>query len=89
MENAIHNPCGRMRDHRRTGSPSTQCELGSRATNVVNTVTDSIASEITANIEIEGFTVKLPCSGQFEVRHKEGKMQPRPSEAVRSAGSFR
>jgi nucleoid DNA-binding protein len=45
---------------------------------VVNTVTDSIVAEITANIELDGFTLKLPRFGKFEVRHKQGKMRKIP-----------
>lgn len=36
---------------------------------VVNTVTDSIVAEISANIDIDGFTLKLPSFGKFKVRH--------------------
>ena len=54
--------------------------LGSNrcAKNVVNVVTDSIVGVLATNIETNGFTVKLPCFGKFEVRHKEGKMRRIP-----------
>ena len=48
------------------------------ANNVVNTVTDSIVAEIAENIEVNGFTLKLPSFGKFEVRHKQGKMRKIP-----------
>jgi nucleoid DNA-binding protein len=48
------------------------------ANNVVNVVTDNIVAVLAANIEISGFTLKLPCFGKFEVRHKQGKMRKIP-----------
>ena len=48
------------------------------ANNIVNVVTDSIVAVLAANIEVDGFTLKLPCFGKFEVRHKEGKMRRIP-----------
>jgi nucleoid DNA-binding protein len=48
------------------------------ADKIVNTVTDSIVAEITANIEVNGFTLKLPGFGKFEVRHRQGKMRRIP-----------
>jgi nucleoid DNA-binding protein len=48
------------------------------ANNVVNVVTDSIVAVLTASIEVDGFTLKLPSFGKFEVRHKQGKMRKIP-----------
>jgi len=48
------------------------------ANNVVDVVTDSILAALTANIEVDGFTLKLPCFGKFKVRHKQGKMRKIP-----------
>lgn len=48
------------------------------ANNLVNVVTDSIVAVLTANIEVDAFTLKLPCFGKFEVRHKQGKMRKIP-----------
>ena len=48
------------------------------ANNFVNVVTDSIVAVLTANIEVDGFTLKLPSFGKFEVRHKQGKMRKFP-----------
>ena len=48
------------------------------ADNIVNVVTDSILAVLTANIEVDGFTLKLPSFGKFEVRHKQGKMRKIP-----------
>lgn len=48
------------------------------ANNVVNTVLDATVGEITANINIDRFTLKLPRFGKFEVRHKQGKMRKIP-----------
>jgi hypothetical protein len=39
------------------------------ANHVVNTVTNSIVAVLAANIEVDGFTLKLPCFGKFEVHH--------------------
>jgi hypothetical protein len=33
---------------------------------------------LTADIEVDGFTMKLPCFGKFEVCHKEGKRRRIP-----------
>jgi nucleoid DNA-binding protein len=35
-------------------------------------------AEITANIDTDRFTLKLPRFGKFEVRHKQGKMRKIP-----------
>ena len=48
------------------------------ANNVVNTVLDASMAEITVNIDTDGFTLKLPSFGKFEVRHKQGKMRKIP-----------
>jgi nucleoid DNA-binding protein len=48
------------------------------ADNIVNVVLHSIVSEIATNIEVDGFTLKLPSFGKFEVRHKQGKMRKIP-----------
>lgn len=48
------------------------------ANNIVNVVTNSIVAVLSANIEVDGFTLKLPCFGKFEVRHKEGRMRRVP-----------
>jgi nucleoid DNA-binding protein len=48
------------------------------ADNVVNVVTDSIVAVITDNIDIDGFTLKLPSFGKFKVRHTKGKMRKIP-----------
>lgn len=48
------------------------------ANHYVNTVTDAIVAEIRENIEVNGFTLKLPGFGKFEVRHKQGKMRKIP-----------
>jgi nucleoid DNA-binding protein len=48
------------------------------ADNVVNVVTDSIVTVITENIDIDGFTLKLPRFGKFKVRHTKGKMRKIP-----------
>jgi nucleoid DNA-binding protein len=48
------------------------------ANNVVNVVTSSIVTVIRENIDTNGFTLKLPCFGKFEVRHKTGKMRRIP-----------
>jgi nucleoid DNA-binding protein len=45
---------------------------------VVNTVTDSIVAVITENIDIDGFTLKLPRFGKFKVRHTQGRMRKIP-----------
>jgi nucleoid DNA-binding protein len=45
---------------------------------VVNTVTDSIVAVITENIDIDGFTLKLPSFGKFKVRHTRGRMRKIP-----------
>jgi len=37
--------------------------------NIVNVVLHSIVAEIATNIDIDGFTLKLPSFGKFEVRH--------------------
>ncbi len=49
-----------------------------QANNVVNVVIDSIVAVVTGNIEIDGFTLKLPGFGKFTVRHKQGKMRKIP-----------
>jgi nucleoid DNA-binding protein len=41
-------------------------------------VIDGIVAALRANIEIDGFTLKLPSFGKFEVRHKQGKMRKIP-----------
>jgi nucleoid DNA-binding protein len=46
--------------------------------NVVNIVTDSIVAVITENIDVDGFTLKLPSFGKFKVRHTKGKMRKIP-----------
>jgi len=48
------------------------------ADNVVNVVTDSIVAVITDNIDMDGFTLKLPSFGKFKVRHTQGKMRKIP-----------
>jgi nucleoid DNA-binding protein len=48
------------------------------ANNVVNVVADSILAVLTANIDVDGFTLKLPSFGKFEVRHRQGKMRKVP-----------
>ncbi len=45
---------------------------------VVNTVTHCIVAEISANIDTDGFTLKLPNFGKFKVRHTQGKMRKIP-----------
>lgn len=41
-------------------------------------MTDSIVAVLTANIEKDNFTLKLPSFVKFEVRHKQGKMRKIP-----------
>jgi nucleoid DNA-binding protein len=48
------------------------------ADNIVRTVLDCIMAQITDNIDTDGFTLKLPNFGKFEVRHKQGKMRKIP-----------
>jgi nucleoid DNA-binding protein len=48
------------------------------ANNVVDVVTDSIVTVLAANIDNNGFTLKLPCFGKFEVRHRQGKLRRIP-----------
>lgn len=48
------------------------------ANNVVNVVTDAIVATLTTNIEVNGYTLKLPGFGKFTVRHKQGKMRKIP-----------
>ena len=48
------------------------------ADNVVNVVTDSIVAVITDNIDMDGFTLKLPSFGKFKVRQTKGKMRKIP-----------
>lgn len=48
------------------------------ANNIVVAVLDAIMGEITENIDTNGFTLKLPSFGKFEVRHKQGKMRKIP-----------
>jgi nucleoid DNA-binding protein len=48
------------------------------ANNIVNVVTASIVSVLTAHIEIDSFTLKLPRFGKFEVRHRKAKMREIP-----------
>jgi len=43
------------------------------ANNVVNTVTDSIVAEITANIDTDRFTLKLPRFGQIRSSPQAGQ----------------
>jgi nucleoid DNA-binding protein len=45
---------------------------------VVNTVTDSIVTVIRENIDVNGFTLKLPSFGKFKVRHTKGRMRKIP-----------
>jgi nucleoid DNA-binding protein len=35
-------------------------------------------AEIAANIDVNGFTLKLPRFAKFEVRHKQGRMRKIP-----------
>jgi nucleoid DNA-binding protein len=48
------------------------------ADNVVNVVTGSIVTVIRENIDTNGFVLKLPSFGKFEVRHKTGKLRKIP-----------
>lgn len=48
------------------------------ADHVVCVVTDSIVTVIKENIDTNGFTLKLPSFGKFEVRHKTGKLRKIP-----------
>ena len=48
------------------------------ANNIVVAALDAIMGEITENINTDGFTLKLPRFGKFEVRHKQGKMRKIP-----------
>jgi nucleoid DNA-binding protein len=48
------------------------------ADNIVNVVTDSIVAVITENIDIDGFTLKLPSFGKFKVRHTQGRVRKIP-----------
>ena len=48
------------------------------ANNVVNVVTDAVVTVIRTNIDVNGYTLKLPKFGKFEVRHKIGKMRKIP-----------
>ena len=48
------------------------------ANDIVAAVLDAIAGEITEDIDTNGFTLKLPRFGKFEVRHKQGKMRKIP-----------
>jgi nucleoid DNA-binding protein len=38
----------------------------------------AIVGEITENINTDGFTLKLPSFGKFEVRHRQGKLRKIP-----------
>jgi nucleoid DNA-binding protein len=49
-----------------------------QADNIVKVVLDSIVAELTENLDTDGFTLKLPSFGKFEVRHKQGKMRKIP-----------
>jgi len=48
------------------------------ADHIVTTVLDAIVLEVTSNINVDGFTLKLPGFGKFVVRHKPGRMRTLP-----------
>jgi hypothetical protein len=69
-DEACKRPTSWTRNNRTAGSCGPHLSSDREANNIVVAVLDATVGEITENINTNGFTLKLPSFGKFEVRHK-------------------